>query len=87
MGDNNPTQQTFTCSKSTIEKLENGVKYVTCSKSTIEKLENGVNRKYIQYNRKYVQSYQQRHDIDIFIVNIEQLPHLFLVFLLFTLNM
>ena len=54
------TQQTFTCSKSIVGILENGVKrYAICSKLTINTLE------------------RRRRD---FIVNLEHISHLFLVF-------
>ena len=55
-------QLTFTCSKSTVETLEKGVKL--CSKLTIKTPERG----------------------RVFIVNFEHISHLFLVFLLLTLN-
>ena len=52
---------------------------ITRSKIPLETLEQGV---------KYVQSQQQRHQNDAigFIVNIEHISHLVLVFLLVTLN-
>ena len=56
----------------------------TCSTLTIKTLEQGV---------KYVQSSQKRHRNDawrrsgVFIVNVEHILHLVLVFLLLTLNM
>ena len=45
----------------------------TCSKSAIETREKGV-------------KYFQRHYSGVFIVNFEHISHLFIVFLLFTLN-
>ena len=65
------SQPAFTCSKLTIETLEQGVKYVqSCSKLTTTVPER------CQWRRS-----------GIFIVNSEYISHLVTVFLLLTLNM
>ena len=61
------SQETFSCSKSTIETLEK--KCEICSKLTIETPERPQSRR-----------------SGVFIVNFEHISHLFLVFLLLTLN-
>ena len=79
-------QQTFTCSKSAIETMQKGVKYVKVNNKNIRTMshippETTENQRFSNVFRRY-----RRHCSGVFIVSFEHISNLFQVFPLLTLN-